>query len=92
MVMKGFGEGVTEEAQRQAAVMSNAARFLTNEAKAGTASIGTTDNRKTYNQESNVTIQVDNMSIRDQTDIKALAAELAGIVKSQQRSRGLRMA
>jgi hypothetical protein len=33
MTMKGFGEGVSAEAKRQASVISNAARYLTGAAK-----------------------------------------------------------
>ena len=90
--MRGFGEGVIRETEQQANVIRNAARYLTAEAQGGVIPVGGTDNRKTYNQQSSVTLQVEHMQVRDETDIRALAAEIAGLTKSQQRAKGLRMA
>ena len=71
--------------------MANAARFLTREAQGGVVSGGTL-NRQTYNQQSSVNLYVDNLTVRDQQDIRDLAVEIAVLTKRQQRGKGLRMA
>ncbi len=92
MTMKGFGEGVLQESRVQARIVKNAARYLTGEAKAGAVSIGTTDNRKTYNSTSSVNLSGNNFYVRDEQDIRSLAIEIATLTRRQQRGRGLRMA
>lgn len=92
MSMKGFGQGVILESKEQAKVIQNAARFLTGEAKAGSISTTSNDNRRTYNQSSNVNLSGNTFYVRDEQDIKALAIEIAALTKRQQRGRGLRMA
>ena len=91
MVMKGFGAGIQDEAKAQARIIGNAARFLTSSAQGGVAT-GSADNRRTYNNTSTVNLHVANMSVRDKQDIRSLAVEIAGLTKTQQRGRGLRMA
>lgn len=91
MVMRGFGEGVQDEARNQARIIGNAARFLTSAAQGG-ISTGSTDNRRTYNNTSSVTLQVAQMNVRDKQDIRSLAVEIAGLTRTQQRGKGLRMA
>jgi len=91
MVMKGFGEGIRNEANEQARIIGNAARFLTDVAQGGVAT-GNADNRRTYNNTSTVNLHVANMNVRDKQDIRSLAIEIAGLTKTQQRGRGLRMA
>ena len=91
MVMKGFGEGVRDEEKEQARIIGNAARFLTDAARGGVAT-GSADNRRTYNNNSTVNLHVANMNVRDKQDIRSLAIEIAGLTKTQQRGRGLRMA
>lgn len=92
MTMKGFGEGVLKESRVQARAIRNAARYLTGEAKEGSLTFGTTDNRKTYNQTSSVNLSGNNFYVRDEQDIHSLAIEIASLTKRQQRGRGLRMA
>lgn len=91
MVMRGFGEGVQSETRNQAKIIGNAARYLTGAAQGG-ISTGSTDNRKTFNNTSNVTLQVGEMHVRDNQDIRSLAIEIAGLTRTQQRGKGLRMA
>lgn len=91
MVMKGFGEGVRDEEKEQARIIGNAARFLTDAARGG-VSAGSSDNRRTYNNTSTVNLHIASMNVRDKQDIRSLAIEIAGLTKTQQRGRGLRMA
>ena len=92
MVMKGFGEGVEKEAAHQARVLSNAARFLTGEARESAIAYNTNDNRKTYQATSNVTLTGNTIQVRDETDIRSLAIEIAALTKRQQHGQGLRFA
>lgn len=89
MAMKGFGEGITGEARRQAKIIRNAAKYLTGEAKEGVLA-GGTDNRKTYNSESTVMVTGNTFMLNDRQDIEALAVELATLTQTQQRGRGLK--
>ena len=92
MAMRGFGEGVLEESKEQARIIRNASRYLTEEAQAGAIVTGGTDNRRTYNNNVNSTVQVAQMVVRDEQDIRSLAIEIASLTRRQQRGRGLRMA
>ena len=92
MTMEGFGEGVLRETEAQAKIIRNASRFLTDEAQAGAISTTSTDNRRTYNNNVSSTVQVAQMVVRDDQDIRALAIEIASLTRRQQRGRGLRMA
>lgn len=92
MVMRGLGQGVLKESREQARVIRNAARYLTGEAKAGSIQTTSNDNRRTYNNSVNSTIQVQQMVVRDEQDIRALAVEIATLTRRQQRGKGLRMA
>lgn len=91
MAIKGFGKGVEEETKAQAQAMRNAAKYLTGEAQTGAAA-GAGGNSRTYNSESHVTVQVDKFIANDRQDIQALATEIAGLTRQQQRGRGLRHA
>ena len=91
MTMKGMGKGITEEAKRQAKVMANAARFLTGEARDGAIGFSQTDNRRTYNQTSSVNLSGNNFYVRDETDIRSLAVEIATLTKRQQHGKGMRV-
>ena len=91
MAMKGFGLGFEDEAARQAKAIRNASRYLTGEAQAG-AIAGTTDNRRTYNNETSVTVHVDSLAVNDRQDVQALATEIAALTSRQQRGRGARYA
>ena len=92
MTMEGLGEGVLRETEAQAKIIRNASRFLTDEAQAGAISTTSTDNRRTYNTNVSSTVQVAQMVVRDDQDIRALAIEIASLTRRQQRGRGLRMA
>ena len=88
MTMRGFGEGVLKESKEQARVIRNASRFLTGEAREGSIVTNSSDNRKTYNNNVSSTIQVQQMVVRDEQDIRSLAVEIATLTRRQQRGRG----
>ena len=90
MTMKGFGEGVLQETKAQAKIIRNASRFLTGEAQEGSIAYNTNDNRRTINQSSSVNLSGNNFYVRDETDIRSLAVEIATLTKRQQRGKGLR--
>ena len=92
MAMKGLGQGVLKESREQARVIRNAARYLTGEAKAGSIMTTSNDNRRTYNQQSSISFAGSNFYINDRQNAYALAVEIAGLTRRQQRGRGLRMA
>ena len=91
MTMRGFGEGVLQESKEQAKVISNAARYLTTAAQGGVGS-ASYDNRRTYNQNTTSTIQVDKLYVRDEQDVRSLAIEIATLTRRQQRGKGMRLA
>ena len=91
MVMRGFGAGVLKESKEQARVIRNASRFLTGEAREGSIVTNSSDNRKTYNNNVSSTIQVQQMVVRDEQDIRSLAVEIATLTRRQQRGKGLRL-
>lgn len=91
MTMRGFGEGVLQESKAQAKIISNAARYLTTAAQGGIGS-ASYDNRRTYNQNTTSTIQVDKLYVRDEQDIRSLAVEIATLTRRQQRGKGMRLA
>ena len=92
MAMRGLGQGVLKESREQARVIRNAARYLTGEAQAGSIQTTSNDNRRTYNNNVSSTIQVQQLVVRDEQDIRALAVEIAALTRRQQRGKGLRMA
>lgn len=92
MTMAGFGEGVLESSKEQAKVIRNASKYLTGEAKSGSIAAGSTDNRRTYNNNVSSTVQVAQMVVRDEQDVHSLAIEIASLSRRKQRGRGLRMA
>ena len=75
-----------------AKVIRNASRFLTGEAREGAIVQSSSDNRRTYNNSVSSTIQVQQMVVRDEQDIRSLAVEIATLTRRQQRGKGLRMA
>ena len=91
MTMRGFGAGVLKESKEQARIIRNASRFLTGEAREGSIVTNSSDNRKTYNNNVSSTIQVQQMVVRDEQDIRSLAVEIATLTRRQQRGKGLRM-
>ena len=93
MTMKGLGEGITRETKKQASVIANAARYLTDEARGVSVGYPTqTNNSRTYNSNSSVNFSGSSFYIRDQQDVHSLAVEIASLTKRQQRGKGLRMA
>ncbi len=92
MTMKGFGEGVTREAAKQARTISNAARYLTDAAKDSSIGYTQSDNSRTYNSSSSISFSGSNFYVRDEQDIRSLAVEIASLTRRQQRGKGLRMA
>ena len=92
MSMRGYGEGVIKESKAQAKIIQNATRFLTGEAKSGSITTTSTDNRRTYNSQNTISFAGSNFYISDKQDAYALAVEIANLTKRQQRGKGLRMA
>ena len=92
MTMRGFGAGVLKESKEQAKIIRNASRYLTGEAQTGAIVTNGSDNRRTYNSNVSSTIQVQQMVVRDEQDIRSLAVEIASLTRRQQRGKGLRMA
>ena len=78
--------------QNQAHIIRNASRYLTEEAKDGAIAYGVTDNRRTYNQQSSVSLAGNTFYIRDDKDVQALAIEIASLTKRKQTGRGVRLA
>ena len=89
MTMKGLGEGVLKESRAQAKVIQNAARYLTGEAKVGSITTTSNDNRKTYNSSSTISFEGSNFYVNDKTDVQSLAVEIAGLTKRRQVGRGI---
>lgn len=87
---RGAARGMIKEAKKQAELIRNAYRQLTGEAQAG--AISGAGSRRTYNSESSVTVTGNTFVIRDQTDVQALAIEIAALGRQNQRGKGLRMA
>ncbi len=92
MTMKGWGQGISLESREQAKVVANAARYLTDSAKESSVAYTSSDNRKTYNQSSSVSLTGNTFYVRDDKDIQSLAIEIAALTRRQHQGRGLRMA
>ena len=91
MTMRGLGKGVLKESKVQAKIIRNAARYLTGEAREGIITTSN-DNRRSYDNSVTSTIQVQQMVVRDEQDIRSLAVEIATLTRRQQRGKGLRFA
>ena len=92
MTMRGLGKGVLKESKAQAKVIRNAARYLTGEARESSIITTSNDNRRSYDNSVTSTIQVQQMVVRDEQDIRSLAVEIATLTRRQQRGKGMRMA
>ena len=92
MTMRGLGKGVLKESKAQAKVIRNAARYLTGEARESSIITTSNDNRRSYDNSVTSTIQVQQMVVRDEQDIRSLAVEIATLTRRQQRGKGLRFA
>ena len=74
-------------------IISNTSVFyLDKTVPKGSIVTNSSDNRKTYNNNVSSTIQVQQMVVRDEQDIRSLAVEIATLTRRQQRGKGLRMA
>ena len=78
--------------KEQARIIRNAARYLTGEAREGSIVTTSNDNRRSYDNSVTSTIQVQQMVVRDEQDIRSLAVEIATLTRRQQRGKGMRMA
>ena len=78
-------------AETIARVIRNALRCLTGEAREGAIVQSSSDNRRTYNNNVSSTIQVQQMVVRDEQDVRSLAVEIATLTRRQQRGKGLRL-
>ena len=92
MTMRGLGQGILKESKAQAKIIRNASRYLTDEAHEGSIVSTNSDNRKSFDNSVTSTIQVQQMVVRDEQDIRSLAVEIATLTRRQQRGKGLRMA
>lgn len=92
MTMRGWTEGIQMEASNTQKAISNAAHYLTDSASGIVSNMNSYDNRTTVNSSSSVNLHVENLQVRDEQDIHALAVEIATLTKNNQRARGLRMA
>ena len=92
MTMRGLGKGVLKESKAQAKVIRNAARYLTGEARESSIITTSNDTRRSYDNSVTSTIQVQQMVVRDEQDIRSLAVEIATLTRRQQRGKGLRFA
>ena len=92
MTMRGFGQGVLLETKKQARIIQNASRYLTGEAKSGSISTTSNDNRRTYNSQNTISFAGSSFYVSDKQDAYSLAVEIATLTRRQQRGKGLRMA
>lgn len=92
MTMRGWTEGIQMEATSTQKAISNAAHYLTDSASGIVSNMNSYDNRTTVNSSSSVNLHVENLQVRDEQDIHALAVEIATLTKNNQRARGVRMA
>ena len=83
-----LGKGVLKESREQARIIRNAARYLTDEAKESSIVASTSDNRRSYDNSVTSTVQVQQLVVRDEADIRALAVEIATLIRRQQRGKG----
>ncbi|MBE5773952.1 MAG: hypothetical protein E7337_08455 [Clostridiales bacterium] len=89
MAVRGLGEGFLKGEREQAEVIRNAARYLTGEAKSSIVTgMSSTDNRRTYHQESSVHVTGNQFYVQDKVDAQSLMMELTSLLRRQQRSLG----
>ena len=67
--------------------MSDASRYLTAAARDGAVG-ATSDNRRTYNNQSSVTMTGNTFIIRNEDDARNLAIQIANLTKKQQAGSG----
>lgn len=87
-----YGEGVVKESKTQTRIIRNDARYLMGEAREGSIVTTGNDKRRSYDNSVTSTIQMRQMVVRDEQDIRSLAVEIAILPRRQQRGKGMRMA
>ena len=85
MMMKGVGAGVLKEAKEQTAAVANAMRYF--EASA-MGTVSGNDNRN-YSSNSSVVLNVDKLQVRDESDMRSLAIEIASFTNRRAAGRGM---
>ena len=89
MAMAGFGEGILTGTMQQQMAIRNASRYIVQEAQNG-ASYALKNGATTYNYQTDARMSFEgaNFNVRSETDIYALAQEIAALTKQYQRGRG----
>nr|DAH18703.1 MAG TPA: minor tail protein [Caudoviricetes sp.] len=85
MMMKGVGAGVLKEAKEQTAAVANAMRYFANSA---VGTVSGNDNRN-YSSNSSVILNVDKLQVRDESDMRSLAIEIASFTNRRAAGRGM---
>lgn len=85
MMMKGVGAGVLKEAKEQTAAVANAMRYFEDSAM---GTVSGNDNRN-YSSNSSVVLNVDKLQVRDESDMRSLAIEIASFTNRRAAGRGM---
>lgn len=85
MMMKGVGAGVLKEAKEQTAAVANAMRYFEDSA---VGTVSGNDNRN-YSSNSSVVLNVDKLQVRDESDMRSLAIEIASFTNRRAAGRGM---
>lgn len=88
MLIRGVGEGVTDESKYASKMMANATKYMVDSAR-DTLPAGTTNNTRTYNNDNSIVINLDGVSMRDEQDIRSLAIELAAFTQRGNQQKGV---
>ncbi|MDO4549586.1 MAG: hypothetical protein Q4D04_15965, partial [Clostridia bacterium] len=83
---KGIALGIEDEKQVKA--IRNASRFIGASMENTSYSSVSNDNRKTWNQDQSLTLNVEALSVKDKQDIRALALEINNLKRRVTRSKG----
>lgn len=85
MMMRGVGAGVLKEAKEQTAAVANAMRYFEDSA---VGTVSGNDNRN-YSNNSSVILNVDKLQVRDESDMRSLAIEIASFTNRRAAGRGM---
>lgn len=85
MMMRGVGAGVLKEAKEQTAAVANAMRYFEDSA---VGTVSGNDNRN-YSSNSSVVLNVDKLQVRDESDMRSLAIEIASFTNRRAAGRGM---
>lgn len=85
MMMRGVGAGVLKEAKEQTAAVANAMRYFEDSA---VGTVSGNDNRN-YSSNSSVILNVDKLQVRDESDMRSLAIEIASFTNRRAAGRGM---